>query len=150
MGLFDRNPAVEKPPALRRRSRAAIVVTVTLVSVFLAVRTVFDYAEWTALLRVADMLAYTIPLMIFGPWLVLYLPRLLKAGDLFDAADGRLCTGCMHSLKGLPDSGRCPECAEPYHVEIDRVMWEQAGVRSKWRVSEAREKRIGERSEGDE
>lgn len=50
--------------------------------------------------------------------------RRIKAKYL--AANGRLCTHCTYSLQGLPDQGKCPECAAPYDIVANVPAWQRA------------------------
>lgn len=43
-------------------------------------------------------------------------------------SDYRLCTGCAHSLKGLADSGACPECGAAFDVVRDQAVWKRSGL----------------------
>ena len=46
----------------------------------------------------------------------------------FNASGGRLCTECGHSLAGVGEVGRCPECGHGFHIECDRLLWKDAGI----------------------
>ena len=54
----------------------------------------------------------------------------------FRESDGRLCTRCTQSLQGLGDVGLCPECGEPFHIELDRERWKHAGLDASKRKAE--------------
>lgn len=47
---------------------------------------------------------------------------------LWRESGGRLCTGCAHSLAGLDDRGRCPECGADFDTTFDRLSWRSAGM----------------------
>lgn len=49
----------------------------------------------------------------------------------FNASGGRLCTECGHSLAGLGDEGRCPECGHGFDTARDRKVWKDAGIELK-------------------
>ncbi|MEZ6211020.1 MAG: hypothetical protein R3B46_07220 [Phycisphaerales bacterium] len=42
---------------------------------------------------------------------------------LVKEAHGRLCMRCRYSLRGLEDTGRCPECDSPYQASRLRENW---------------------------
>lgn len=54
----------------------------------------------------------------YGMWRVRrdLLRRLREAG-------GRLCPGCEFDLRGLGDSGSCPECGRPFEIDAVRAQW---------------------------
>lgn len=42
-------------------------------------------------------------------------------------AGGQLCTSCGHSLCGLPEVGRCPECGREYRLDATMMAWAMGG-----------------------
>lgn len=58
---------------------------------------------------------FTWLLWLFAP--VLRLKRALKKHGRF------LCIRCFYPLRGLPDTGLCPECAEPYTRDQLARLW---------------------------
>src|SRR4029079_12229248 len=42
---------------------------------------------------------------------------------LLDATGCRCCLACRHSLVGLGDEGRCPECGTPFVRHAVRIGW---------------------------
>lgn len=46
--------------------------------------------------------------------------RFLRRMDL------RVCPSCFQVLRGLPDTGVCPECGRPYVIERVRATWQKA------------------------
>lgn len=73
-----------------------------------------------------------IPLLCFAPVFVAFFAiwrgqRRIKQAVL--AAHGRACINCVHDMRGLGDTGTCPECGKPYDIEKDKVLWEAVGAR---------------------
>lgn len=50
---------------------------------------------------------------------------------LFVECDGKLCTECAHSLRGLEEQGNCPECGHWFNIDRDRLAWREAGIELK-------------------
>ncbi len=44
------------------------------------------------------------------------------------AAHGRACINCVYDLRGLGDTGSCPECGHPFDSAADRQCWARAGI----------------------
>jgi predicted RNA-binding Zn-ribbon protein involved in translation (DUF1610 family) len=40
--------------------------------------------------------------------------------------DGAVCVGCGHDVRGLPESGVCPECGKVVDLEECRREWKKA------------------------
>jgi hypothetical protein len=76
----------------------------------------FGWLDWFIL----AVLAAGIGSVAFGRWQA---KRLL---DHLAACDWRCCYYCKFDLRGLPDSGKCPECGEPYAIEDVRRRWKDA------------------------
>jgi len=41
------------------------------------------------------------------------------------AASGRLCVHCTFDLRGMDDTGTCPECGRPFDAARDRQRWRE-------------------------
>lgn len=73
-----------------------------------------------------------IPVLMWS--VVLLTPRVLgwwylrRYQRLFRAAGGRLCVSCGQDLRGLGESGICPECGQAFDVQLDRRRWKAAGI----------------------
>jgi hypothetical protein len=49
----------------------------------------------------------------------------------FERAGGRLCTNCRYDLRGLGETGVCPECGKSFDIARDAEAWARAGFRGK-------------------
>lgn len=56
----------------------------------------------------------------------------------FERAGGRLCTHCRYDLRGLGDTGLCPECGKPFDIARDAEAWARAGFSVKPLTSASR------------
>ncbi|MCE9618340.1 MAG: hypothetical protein K8R92_00325 [Planctomycetes bacterium] len=65
----------------------------------------------------------SIMIALFAVW-----KGLRRIKRAYAAADGRICTGCLHDVSGLGESGLCPECGRPFEIAEDWRSWKQAGV----------------------
>ena len=52
--------------------------------------------------------------------------RRMRARKQLAVSDGRCCTACLHDLRGLGESGVCPECGATFDVAADRKAWRKA------------------------
>jgi hypothetical protein len=64
-------------------------------------------------------IAVAIILGIASYWLL----RLHQVRKLIRAHGRFLCLNCHYPLTGLPDTGRCPECDEPYDRHTNERRW---------------------------
>jgi hypothetical protein len=44
------------------------------------------------------------------------------------AAQGRACINCVHDLRGLGDTGACPECGHAFDIAADARRWERVNM----------------------
>ena len=49
--------------------------------------------------------------------------RFRRRARVLAACDWRQCRWCRFDLRGLADTGRCPECGEEYDIEEVRKWW---------------------------
>ena len=76
---------------------------------------------WTALLM---------PAAIFAPTFIamaIVLRGLNRIKRALQAAEGRACVACIYDLRGLGDTGTCPECGHLFCIKQDRKAWTMAG-----------------------
>lgn len=82
-------------------------------------------------------LSVGIPLICFASVFVANLgiwhgQRRIKRAVL--AADGRACTHCVHDLRGLGDTGTCPECGHAFDVAVDVRRWARVNMHKELNV----------------
>lgn len=61
------------------------------------------------------------PIFIVTPiymWRTAWLRRKLAE------TNNQLCTHCAYNVSGLPKSGTCPECGNPYDTKADQTQWQ--------------------------
>ncbi|MCG3123816.1 MAG: hypothetical protein GIKADHBN_02243 [Phycisphaerales bacterium] len=71
-----------------------------------------------------------IPLVAFGPTIFASLAigyGLSRIRRVHRATGGCCCTSCLHDLRGLAETGVCPECGHAYSFEADQRAWGRAG-----------------------
>jgi hypothetical protein len=44
------------------------------------------------------------------------------------AAAGRACLACVYDLRGMGDTGACPECGRHFDIVADQTAWKRAGM----------------------
>jgi len=76
---------------------------------------------WAALLMPA---AISTPTFIAMAMVLRGLNRIKRA---VQATEGHSCLGCMYDLRGLGDTGICPECGHLFCIDQDRKTWTAAG-----------------------
>lgn len=99
-------------------------VLVGLLLVFLFPRVVFWYPPASSLpfgIQLFGMTAGMVLLAALSFWLQLRELRLLM--ERLRQAKGRLCLRCQYNLDGLGDTGRCPECSEPFNIAETLKHW---------------------------
>jgi len=68
--------------------------------------------------------------VMFGPLLAGFaiqrraLSRIRRA---VTTSKGRSCMRCVYNLRGLGETGACPECGHPFCIDEDRELWSMAG-----------------------
>ena len=78
-----------------------------------------DLSHWFALGMMIPPLAWYIAMDVWAE---------ARVRRPFDAAEGRLCTECGYSLRGLGDDGDCPECGTAFHAWLDQRRWGRVGM----------------------
>jgi ABC-type nitrate/sulfonate/bicarbonate transport system permease component len=73
-------------------------------------------------------LSVGIPIICYAPVFVAFFgiwhgQRRIKRSVL--AAQGRACINCVHDLRGLGETGTCPECGHAFDVAADSRRWER-------------------------
>lgn len=46
------------------------------------------------------------------------------------AAQGRACINCVYDLRGLGQTGTCPECGHAFDIAADARRWERVNMQS--------------------
>lgn len=66
-----------------------------------------------------------VPLIITTAWMFVTLRRITRA---VRASGFHACTHCVHDLRGLGQTGLCPECGKAFDIEADRKSWARAKI----------------------
>lgn len=111
----------EEPP-FARRGRTAMLIYPQLV-VVLAMLALW----WWGYARVGRLLWVAPPAAVVCSR-VLMSARRASVVKAVRSAGGRLCTMCGYQLTGLPEHGRCPECASAYDMGQTIRAWADFGL----------------------
>ena len=121
-------PQVPKlPPAIKRASRwgyfsfAGIVISPLILFWPGAMSSISASGMWSALI---------IPAVTVGPLFVgteIQRRAMARIRRAVATSKGRSCMRCVYDLRGLGDSGACPECGHSFCIDQDRKAWTMAG-----------------------
>lgn len=104
---------------IRRRQSLLIVVLICLVGWPLVMRLLNGLFSWWDVAAIV-LIAGIVASRVFDAG------RAKRTRDMLAACDYRCCLSCKFDLRGLPESGKCPECGEQYEIEDVRKWWKDA------------------------
>ena len=121
-------PAAPMPPALRRFEVWVAAVFVGTLLVAVAAPFVLRFiAPWISPLWALP----GIPLAVVTTTLatIWYTRRRThRVKHAVQAAAGHACLACVYDLRGMGDTGACPECGRHFDVAADQCSWKRAGM----------------------
>lgn len=119
-------PASPLPPALRRyEARVAAVFVCTALSAVAAPFVLRRVAPWISPLWALPGIPLAIVTTTFGA--IWYSRRRTdRMRRAVRAASGRACVSCVYDLRGMADTGVCPECGRRFDIAADQRSWERA------------------------
>lgn len=121
-------PAASRPPALRRPELwVAAVFVCTSLTALAAPFLVWSIAPWISPLWALPGIPLAIVTTTFGAiWFTRRRTRRVKLA--VQAAAGRACLACVYDLRGMGDTGLCPECGRRFDGASDHAAWKAAGM----------------------
>lgn len=54
--------------------------------------------------------------------------RTQRVRQAVQVAAGRACLACVYDLRGMGDTGACPECGRHFDIAADQCSWKHAGM----------------------
>ena len=121
-------PAAPRPPALRRPELLVAAVFVCTALTAVAAPFVLRYvAPWISPLWALPGIPFAILTATFGAiWYTRR--RTQRVKHAVQAAAGRACLACVYDLRGMGDTGSCPECGRRFDIAVDQSVWKRAGM----------------------
>lgn len=120
-------PAPVPPVARRYELWIAAVFVCTALSAVAAPLMLRRWVPWISPLWALPGIPLAIVTTTFGTvWYTRRHKARLKQAVM--AASGRACIGCVYDLRGLGETGACPECGRRFDIAANRRSWKQAGL----------------------
>ncbi len=127
---YDADASAQGPRALQAACRLSGVAGITVGLLFTAAILLCFWGSFFAptpddrytATRLAAILMF-LALAVQVHWIVRRTIITLRASH---ENDYRMCLKCGYVLSNMGASGKCPECGEPFDIEVNRVLWQCA------------------------
>jgi hypothetical protein len=121
-------PAAPVPPALRQYELwIAVVFVMPALGAVAAPFVMWRVSPWISPLWALPAIPIVIATTTAGTiWYTRRHKTRMKRAVV--AASGNACIGCVYDLRGMGETGACPECGRSFDIAVNQRSWQQAGM----------------------